>query len=46
MLAYKAALASIQVNLTEESYTSSFLDADSLPVYNSPEAETANFSAE
>jgi putative transposase len=35
MLSYKAALVSIQVIVTEESYTSqaSFLDADPLPIY-------------
>jgi putative transposase len=36
MLAYKAELVGIQVQITEESYTSkaSFLDADPLPVYD------------
>ncbi len=40
MLAYKAVLVGIQVQITEESYTSraSFLDADPLPVYDSAEA--------
>jgi putative transposase len=35
MLSYKAELVGIQVQITEESYTSkaSFLDSDSLPVY-------------
>jgi len=38
MLTYKAELVSIQVLVTEESYTSkaSFLDADPLPVYGTP----------
>jgi putative transposase len=46
MLTYKAALVGVQVIVTEESYTSkaSFLDADPLPVYGSPEAETITFS--
>ncbi len=40
MLTYKAVLVGIQVQITEESYTSraSFLDADPLPVYGSAEA--------
>jgi putative transposase len=44
MLTYKAALADIQVMVTEESYTSkaSFLDADPLPVYG--EKDIAIFS--
>ncbi|HEV2457704.1 MAG TPA: transposase [Ktedonobacterales bacterium] len=39
MLAYKAELVGIQVQITEESYTSkaSFLDADPLPVYGAEE---------
>jgi putative transposase len=46
MLTYKAALVGVQVIVTEERYTSkaSFLDADPLPVYGSPEAETITFS--
>lgn len=46
MLTYKAQLVSIQVIVTEESYTSkaSFLDADPLPVYGSAGAESATFS--
>jgi putative transposase len=36
MLTYKAALAGIDVQITEESYTSqaSFLDGDPLPIYD------------
>jgi putative transposase len=39
MLTYKAEVVGIQVRITEESYTSkaSFLDADPLPVYGSPD---------
>lgn len=39
MLTYKAELVGIRVRITEESYTSkaSFLDADPLPVYGSPD---------
>ena len=46
MLTYKAALVGIQVQLTEESYTSqaSFLDADPLPVYNPQRKESPTFS--
>jgi putative transposase len=46
MLTYKAELVGIQVIVTEESYTSkaSFLDADPLPVYGTPEAKTPTFS--
>jgi len=46
MLTYKAALVGIQVQLTEESYTSqaSFLDADPLPVYDPQRKEKPTFS--
>jgi putative transposase len=46
MLIYKAELVGIQVNVTEESYTSkaSFLDGDSLPVYDASRQETTVFS--
>jgi len=46
MLIYKAEWVGIQVNVTEESYTSkaSFLDGDSLPVYNASRQETTVFS--
>jgi transposase len=42
MLAYKAELVGIRVQITEESYTSkaSFLDADPLPAFGSAEAPT------
>ena len=46
MLIYKAEWVGIQVNVTEESYTSkaSFLDGDSLPVYDASRQETTVFS--
>jgi putative transposase len=46
MLIYKAELVGIQVNVTEEGYTSkaSFLDGDSLPVYDASRQETTVFS--
>jgi putative transposase len=46
MLTYKAALVGIQVEVTEESYTSkaSFLDLDSLPTYKSNDEEKHIFS--
>jgi putative transposase len=46
LLSYKAALVSIQVLITEESYTSkaTFLDADPLPVYDAPRQESPIFS--
>ncbi|GAB4186076.1 MAG: hypothetical protein Fur006_25070 [Coleofasciculaceae cyanobacterium] len=46
MLTYKAQLVGINVLITEESHTSvsSFLDADPLPVYGTPEAKTVQFS--
>ena len=42
MLTYKAELVRIQVNITEERYTSkaSFLDADPLPVYGAAKVPT------
>jgi putative transposase len=46
MLAYKAELVGIQVNVTEESYTSkaSFLDADPLPIYDASHQKAPIFS--
>jgi putative transposase len=46
MLKYKAALVGIKVVLTEESYTSkaSFLDQDSMPVYDPKRKEKPKFS--
>ena len=46
MLMYKAELVGIKVLLTEESYTSkaSFLDRDSIPVYNPECKEKPKFS--
>ena len=46
MLAYKAELVGIRVQITEESYTSqaSFLDGDPLPVYNPNNKTTYMFS--
>ncbi len=46
MLTYKAELVGIKVVITEESYTSvaSFLELDAIPVYGTPESQTAKFS--
>jgi transposase len=46
MLTYKAELVGIQVEVTEESYTSkaSFLDLDPMPVYNAAREEKPTFS--
>jgi putative transposase len=46
MLTYKAALVGIQVNVTEESYTSkaSFLDSDPLPIYDAQRQHSSVFS--
>jgi putative transposase len=46
MLSYKAALVGIRVLVTEESYTSkaSFLDLDSIPVYDPEREEEPKFS--
>lgn len=46
MLTYKATLAGIQVEITEESYTSqaSFLDLDGIPVYHPHNEEQHTFS--
>jgi len=46
MIAYKAALIGIKVEITEESYTSkaSFLDLDSIPDYKSDDEEKHVFS--
>ena len=46
MITYKAALVGIQVEVTEESYTSkaSFLDLDEIPVYHTNDEEEHTFS--
>ncbi len=46
MITYKAALVGIQVEVTEESYTSkaSFLDLDEIPVYHTNDEEEHLFS--
>ena len=46
MLTYRAELVGIQVTVTEETYTSnsSFLDGDSLPVYDTSRQEVTIFS--
>jgi putative transposase len=48
MLLYKAELAGIHVIVTEESYTSkaSFLDRDTIPVYNPNQTQKQKFSGE
>ena len=46
MLTYKAILVGIKVVIVEESYTSkaSFLDLDTLPIYDSERTEKPHFS--
>ncbi len=46
MIAYKATLVGIQVEVTEESYTSkaSFLDLDDIPVYDPNDETVHSFS--